>query len=291
MPEAVIDARGLPCGPFTPPVRIVSLVPSLTELLFDLGLGRSEVVGRTRYCRHPAAAVGLVPEVGGTRDVAIEKVLALAPDLILAGREENRRTDVEELEQVDGGPRVFVVDPTSLADALHLIRSLGVLIGRTDAAGELVTRIEALARSIDPVSRGSALYLVWKDPWMTAAPGTFISDMLVQAGFVNAIWPSWLTGRAFSSPEAARYPELTLDEIVALAPGTILLPSEPYAFTPADADDLARACSEINSRFARRVKIHCVDGELYSWYGSRLEVALGRFADDLAETSPGSGRR
>ncbi len=285
-PDPLLDARGLPCEPFPAAPRIVSLVPSITELLFDLGLGRSEIVGRTRYCVRPAAAVGAVPVIGGTRDVSIEQVLALEPGLVIASREENRRADIEAIEAVAAGPRVFVVDPTSFVAAVAMIRTLGALIGRAEPAEELAVRIETLARAIDPPSRGSVLYLVWSDPWMTVAPGTFISDMLTRAGYLNAIWPSWLTARSFFSPEAARYPELTLEEIVALAPGTILLPSEPYAFTDRDAEELAETLAGLDARFARRVKIRTVDGELYAWYGSRMETALQRFAEDLDETSP-----
>ncbi len=126
---------------------------------------------------------------------------------------------------------------------------------------------------------------------MTVAPGTFISSMLRYAGFVNAIWPSWLADRTFPTPEAARYPVITLPEVVALAPGTILLPSEPHPFTGDEAEALASEFAGLDPRFGRRVRIRRVDGELFSWYGSRMELALESFSTGLSETSSAAGRR
>lgn len=280
------DSRGMEFRPFEPPVRVVSLVPSITELILDLGLTEHEVVGRTQYCAHPAGRVEKISVVGGTRDFEVEAVLALKPDLVIASREENSKDRVEELEGGKGGRRVriFVTDPTSFKDALQMIEDLGKLVGRAREAISLTDRIRELKSTLNPPTRASAIYLIWMEPFMTVAPSTFISDMLRLAGYVNAIWPSWLQERKFRSEEAARYPEITLEEIIALRPGSILLASEPFGFREEYVEQLRDQIADLDSSFAGKVSIRLVNGEYFSWYGSRMELALEEFQRGLMET-------
>ncbi len=283
MTRTLVDARGKNFLPFRRPIRVVSLVPSLTELLFDLGLTEAEVVGRTRFCVHPAGRVEKVPVVGGTKSFSTEEVLALRPELVLANREENPKEAIEEIEETENGPAAYVTDPTSLEEAVIMIRDLGVLVGRDAEAEAMAGRIEDLHHRLRPPSRGTALYLIWLRPYMCVAPGTYIHDMLRQIGFTNAISPSCQKGRGHACPEAARYPELSLRDMVILNPRHILLASEPFPFQHEHVERLRRELAGVDEEFAATVLIRLVEGEHYSWYGSRLEAALQSFIDELSE--------
>lgn len=233
-----------------PRPRLVSLVPSQTELLFDLGLDE-EVVGITKFCIHPAAKVARKPHVGGTKNVQIEQVRALQPTLIIANKEENTQADVDALRAI---APVHVTDVVTLLDAYAMIREVGQLVGRSDQADQLAAQIEAsldgLAGNVPQGPKPRVTYLIWRKPWMVAAADTFIDAMLSQAGFDNA----------FASQ--TRYPVVSADELAAARPDWVFLSSEPYPFREKHIIELKAICP--------MARIRLVDGELFSWYGSRL---------------------
>ncbi len=232
--------------------RIVSLVPSLTELLADLGLD-SEVVGLTRFCVHPEGWKARKAIVGGTKNVAPLGSKPLAPDLILASREENVREQVEALEAF---APVHLTDISTVGGALEEIRRIGALVGRAPQAEALVADI---ARGFDalPAASGGAplrtLYLIWRDPWMTVGGDTYISDVMARGGFTNVC------------ADQARYPVLTPEAIRDLAPEVLLLSSEPYPFAEKHIAELQPLAPE--------ARVVLADGEAFSWYGSRMRTA------------------
>ena len=242
--------------------RIISIVPSQTELLFHLGVG-PQVVGRTKFCIHPASQVGTVSIVGGTKNVDLERVAALRPTLILANREENTRADVEALRAI---APVHVTDVTTLPDALQMIRDVGRLVDKTAEAAALAHQIADAMRAVPlPEKLPSVAYLIWRKPWMVAAANTFIDAMLGVAGFANVF-----AGRV-------RYPVISDAEWQAVQPDYIFLSSEPYPFRPKHADELRQLCPQ--------AQIRLVDGELFSWYGSRLLQSANYFVQRQHETN------
>ncbi|GIV59657.1 MAG: iron ABC transporter [Rhodothermaceae bacterium] len=247
------DARGHTLRLETPPRRIVSLVPSQTELLAELGLDAA-VVGVTRFCVHPAAWKSRKTIVGGTKQVRIDRVRALQPDLVLANREENTRADVEAIETF---APVFVTDVCDLPGALAMIRTVGRLTGRAERAERLAGRIASAFAALPPFPPCRAVYLIWRNPYMTVGGDTFIHDMMARAGFVNVF-----AGHT-------RYPVVTEAEMAAAAPDVILLSSEPYPFREKHRDALRAVLPGL--------PLHFVDGEFFSWYGSRLRHAPAYF--------------
>lgn len=234
--------------PVFPPRRIVSLVPSQTELLYALGL-RDEVVGITKFCVHPDAWFRSKPRIGGTKTPHIERIRALRPDLVLANKEENTREAIAQLEEL--GCPVWVSDVRDLPGALAMIREVGALTGRSEAAADLCAGIGAAFSAIPPVVRlRRAAYLIWRKPYMAAGSDTFIDDMLTRAGFQNVF------------AGMGRYPELSLEQLAEAAPEWVLLSSEPYPFKDRHIEELRSICPGATLRL--------VDGELFSWYGSRL---------------------
>ena len=242
--------------PHWPPRRIVSLVPSQTELLHDLGLG-AEVVGITKFCVHPAAWFQTKKRVGGTKTVDIGKVDALKPDLIIANKEENEKDQVEALA---ARYPVWISDVRTLGDAIELIREIGMLTHRPEAALALTNKMEeafGAHRPPDGQRRPRVAYFIWRKPYMIAGGDTFIQAMLREAGFENIFG-----GRD-------RYPEINLDELSAGQPDVILLSSEPFPFAEKHFGPFREACPE--------AEIRIVDGEMFSWYGSRLQYAPAYF--------------
>ena len=233
------------------PTRIVSLVPSLTELLFDLGLDE-EVVGLTRFCVRPPGWKARKTRVGGTKQVDLGRVAALAPDLVLANREENTREDVEALSEI---APVYVTDVATVEQALDMIRGVGALCDRAERAAALAGEIEAGFAELgaELAARGSApraAYLIWRRPYMTVGGDTFISDVMIRAGLINAFG------------ERTRYPEVDVAELAAAELDLLMLSSEPFPFKETHAAELAGAVPG--------PRVLLVDGELFSWYGSRL---------------------
>jgi len=248
------------------PARIVSLCPSLTETLFALGLD-AEVVGRTAYCGHPADFTGRVAAVGEPKQVEIQKVLALRPDLVIADKEENRQEDVEALTEA---VPVYVVDVTSYEKALRLVEDLGMLVGRSSRAAALVEEISAGFARLPRGTPHSVAYLVWKEPLMVVGQGTYIHSVLGRCGFTNA---------CASLP--GRYPKVTIDELRACAPEVVLLASEPFPFSDAHIEDLAPQLPDS--------QLWLVDGEMFGWYGSRMVQAADYLAGFCAELESSLG--
>lgn len=253
--------------------RIVSLVPSLTELLCSLGL-RDALVGRTGFCIHPREALREVPKVGGTKDVDIERVRALAPSHLVVNVDENEKPTVEVLSRFV--PEVVVTHPIGVEDNLALIGRFGALFDRRPQAALLADRFASAlaglrARRCAPVP---VVYLIWKDPWMTVGPDTFVARMLAEAGMV-----------ALSPPGEARYPVVDLDWIRDSGAAAVLLSSEPYRFGERHARELAAALAsatavQADARTGGRRAPACltIDGEMTSWYGSRAIEGLDYLA-------------
>jgi ABC-type Fe3+-hydroxamate transport system substrate-binding protein len=242
------------------PRRIVSLVPSLTEALFALGLG-DRVVGATDWCVHPADALAGVPRVGGTKNPDLDAVRALAPELVIANREENTRRDVERLRAA--GLSVWVTYPRTVDAAVALLRELAIRGGRMAELASLVEPIEAeveRARREAPARPTAFFCPIWKEPWMAVGADTYAHDLLTLCGGRNV----------FADREERRYPRVREAEIVAAAPEVVLLPDEPYAFGSRDVAEL-RA---LPIPAARDGRIHLIDGTLVSWYGPRIGRAI-----------------
>lgn len=234
------------------PNKIISLVPSQTELLFDLGLD-SRVVGITRFCIHPADWYKNKTRVGGTKKLNMKKIDALNPDFVVANKEENNKAEIEELQEKYP---VYISDINSLTGAIEMIIHLGTITGTEARAQEIAHRIQAAfdlleveVKSIKH-SPNTAAYLIWKDPYMTAGKGTFIDQMLSFCGFVNVV-------------KETRYPTITLEELRAQQANFIFLSSEPYPFSD-------KHLAEIEEQLSP-AKVILVDGEMFSWYGSRLQ--------------------
>jgi ABC-type Fe3+-hydroxamate transport system substrate-binding protein len=239
---------------------VVSLVPSLSEALVWLGLA-DHLVGVSDWCVHPADALAKLPKLGGTKTPSIARILALAPDLVIANHEENRRRDVERLEAA--GVPVWVTYPRSVRDGVALLRELAELGAASGAKPELVDPLEAAvaaAEAARPARRTRIFCPIWKTPWMSVGGDTYAHDLLVLCGGENV----------FADRGDRRYPIVQLDEIVAAAPELILLPDEPYAFGPREASELAA----LDVPAAASGRIHLIDGTLVSWYGPRIQRAI-----------------
>ena len=246
--------------PAEPPERIVSLVPSLTEALFALGLG-DRVVGVTEWCIHPSDGVRGLPKIGGTKTPDRAAIEALAPDLVIANHEENRRRDVEQLEAA--GLRVWVTDPRTVTDGVELlaeVAQLGAEPARTAAVLEPIRRAFEAATAVPPSVRPRTFCPIWTGPWMTVGADTYAHDLLTLCGADNV----------FAEAVDRRYPRVTEDEIVASRPEVVLLPDEPYAFGPRDARELA----DLPIPAAENGRIHLIDGTWVSWYGPRIGRAI-----------------
>ena len=253
--KSLIDALGREHRRFAGVPRIVSLVPSLTELVCDLGLVDC-LVGRTGFCVHPRAALRGVAKVGGTKDAKLDVIRKLAPTHLIADIDENRRDAVEEI--MEFVPHVVVVHPCGVDDNLALYALLGGVFGRDAEAAGLAAEFAAaraeLAALAATLPREAVLYPIWRGPWMTVRGDTYIAAMLAAAG--------WDT-----QPQQAsvRYPEFAWDAPWLAGVARVLLPSEPYAFSD-------RHLAEVR-RLAQR-PVTRIDGEMVSWYGSRAIAGL-----------------
>ena len=247
------------------PKRIVSLVPSQTELLVDLGL-EHYIVGVTKFCVHPSNIRKSKTVVGGTKSVHFDKIRALKPDIILCNKEENTLDMVEELRSI---AQVHLSDIYTLDDSLELIAQYGQLFKVNAVSERLIKTIKdrniAFKSSLKLTSKPRVAYFIWKRPWMVAASNTFIDHMLELNGFENVF-----NGRT-------RYPEIQLNELRLLDVDLILLSSEPYPFKDKDVAELSKEIDNPN--------VCIVDGEFFSWYGSRLLGAFEYFNDFHNELS------
>lgn len=239
-------------------MRIVSLCPSLTELVFDLGRG-ADLVGRTKFCVHPADGVAGVERVGGTKNPKVERIIELQPDLVLMNEEENRREDAEALRAA--GVVCHTSMPRTPEETAEMVRSIGAALEREREADRIAAAIEAGAARVREAAKGRPpvryAYLIWRRPWMTVSDDTFIASLLALPGGVNVFG---------DAPE--RYPEITAAALAAAAPDRVFLSSEPFPFKEAHADELAEASGLPRSVF------RFVDGELLSWHGSRTIAGI-----------------
>lgn len=241
--------------------RIISLVPSQTELLSDLGLEK-EVIGITKFCIYPEEWFRNKARVGGTKNLNLKTIDELSPDLIIANKEENVKEQIEELAQKYD---IWITDVNDLNDAIHMIHDVGKLTDRMETAISLTLRItegfEELKNNFLDKRKIPTAYFIWKDPYMVAAGNTFINDMMRHCGLENI----------FS--EKKRYPQISLQEIAEKKCDLILLSSEPYPFKLKHKEEIQMQLPEI--------KIKLVDGETFSWYGSRLLNSLDYFQSFL----------
>jgi ABC-type Fe3+-hydroxamate transport system substrate-binding protein len=233
------------------PKRIISIVPSQSELLWDLGL-REELVGITKFCIHPQQMFKSVERVGGTKTLNLDKIRALKPDVIIGNKEENEQSQILELQKEFP---VWMSDIFTLQDALQMIEGIGALVNKTQQAQTIKNTIQTSFLNL-PHKPQSVLYLIWNKPYMAAGKGTFIGDMLSKIGLQNA------TLRASATDNMNRYPELSIEDIKALNPELVFLSSEPYPFKQEHMDEL--------QQHLPTSKIILVDGEMFSWYGTRL---------------------
>lgn len=242
------------------PKRIISLVPSQTELLFDLGLNE-EIIGVTKFCVHPMDRVALKTIIGGTKKFRFEAINDLKPDLILGNKEENYQSGIEQLRQ---NYPVWMSDIKTLDDAFNMIVTVGRIVGKFQNSLQLVQSINEGFISLPIVNRPrSVLYLIWQEPYMVVGGDTFINHLLEKAGYINL------------TKNLSRYPVLSDREIEALNPDLIFLSSEPFPFRE-------RHCKEFCMKFPNS-KVSLVDGEMFSWYGSRLRLAPTYFRDLLLQ--------
>jgi len=237
-----------------PPKRIISLVPSQTELLFELGL-TDEVIGITKFCIHPAAQVKSKTKVGGTKKLDIELIRGLQPDLIIGNREENTKDNIDLLSEEFP---VWVSDVASLEDAMKTIGQIGDLVDRQPEAAYLNHLINAGFTDLQTLALQLRIdkkvaYLIWKDPYMLAGRETYINDILMKIGLTNIT-------------KESRYPETDLQDLALLKPDLVFLSSEPYPFREKHLEALKLSLPG--------TEIMLVDGEMFSWYGSRLVKAV-----------------
>jgi iron complex transport system substrate-binding protein len=239
-------------------MRIVSLCPSLTELVFDLGRG-DELVGITEYCVHPRERVGAVEKVGGTKTPRVGRIVELAPDLVLFNEEENRRED--ETALVAAGVRCLTTFPRDAAGAAAMVRTIGAALERPAEAERIATDIETRAARVRREAAASTrvrfAYLIWRKPWMSVNRDTFAHGLLEQAGGVNVF-----------GERSERYPEITAEELGRLAPDVVLLCTEPFPFQPKHIEELAGLTGLGRERF------QIADGEYLSWHGSRTPAGI-----------------
>lgn len=252
-----IDQTGRTISIQSPPKRIISLVPSQTELLHSIGLNE-EVAGITKFCIHPPEWFKTKTRIGGTKMLNMEAIHELQPDLIIANKEENVKEQVSAL--ADKYP-VWISDVNDPASAYEMITAIGAFCGKEDRSTAIINQIKKNFASLPSLVRSketrSACYLIWRDPYMTIGGDTFIDKMLEIAGFEN-IYRS-----------AARYPEISIDELRSGNCKYLLLSSEPYPFKQKHIEELQQELPGVN--------ILLVDGEMFSWYGSRMLHAAGYF--------------
>ena len=242
------------------PKRIISLVPSQTELLSDLGL-EDETVGITKFCVHPPGWFKTKEKIGGTKTVNIDKVLKLQPDLIIANKEENVK---EQIDALAADYPVWVSEINNLADAMQMIADIGTLTGKSAAAGALISKISKAFDEMPKMENSlKTAYLIWREPYMTVGGDTFINDMMLQGGFENIF------------AGLARYPHIDIGDLPMADCELLLLSSEPYPFKQKHINELSKQLPGI--------KIILADGEFFSWYGSRMLQSPAYFTRLIAQ--------
>lgn len=226
-------------------MKIISLVPSITEALFDFGLNDKEIIGRTKFCIHPENAVQKIEIIGGTKNLNIGKIKSLNSDLIIANKEENVKEQIEELQK---DFKVLVTNISNLEDNYYLLKTLGNLLGKQETAQKFNLKIYEILAKFSDLEKKKCAYLIWKNPYMTVGFDTFIHDILDKIGFQNIF------------KNQKRYPEISVEDLKAA--DYIFLSSEPFPFQQKHIDELQKELPD--------AKIFLVDGEAFSWYGTRL---------------------
>lgn len=257
MTQLITDHTGRKVNIPATPKRIISICPAITETLFVLGL-ENEIVGRTKYCIFPEGIVENVPTIGGTKEVNVEKIRALQPDLILAEKEENTEEIVQALENI---APVFVLEVQSIKEAYRFIKTLGTLTNREPEADQLIDS----SKAVFPSSREqvkNAAYVIWRKPYMVVGGTTYINDVLHALGFQNPF-----------AKEESRYPAVTKEELADAHLDVLFLASEPFPYKE-------KHIAEFQS-FLPNTKIVLVEGEMF-WYGSRMKIA-GAYLKKLVE--------
>lgn len=256
--QTSVDQTGRVVDVVDNPQRIISLVPSQSELLFDLGL-TSEVIGITKFCIHPQEWFRTKQHVGGTKKLNLELIRSLKPDLIIANKEENEKAQVEELAQHFP---VWISDIRTYSDAKQMILALGAITNRYFEAVRVLNKIDLAFDSLKVNEKESKIfsvaYLIWDKPMMAAGGNTFINSMLESCGLTNV----------FS--HLPRYPEISSEQLMSAKPDLLFLSSEPFPFSEKHLKDFS-------DRYPG-IKALCVDGELFSWYGSRLQYLPAYFS-------------
>jgi ABC-type hemin transport system substrate-binding protein len=253
----------------TPPRRIVSLVPSITETLFALGVG-DRIVGVTEYCTHPPEEVTKIVKVGGTKNPQREAILALSPDLVIVNDEENRREDFAWL--AEHGVTLYVTAPRTVADGIVMVEKLGAVLDCHITSDSLVAHLRAVYERVTNEStqnpRLRVFCPIWRKPWMAFNADTYADDMLWCCG-----------GENIFREKAERYFATTLEDVAALAPEVVLLPSEPYPFT---TKHFAHLQPLADTPAGRAGHFYCIDGMALCWYGPRIADGLEQLSQRFA---------
>lgn len=239
-------------------MKVISLVPSITEALFDLGLTENEVIGRTKFCIHPSEKVKNVPIIGGTKNINIEKIIALQPDLILANKEENVKEQVEDLIT---DFKVVVTNVENVEDNYYLLKTLGKLFNKEEKAQCFNLKIYDVLNEAKINSSIKVAYLIWKNPYMTIGSDTFIDKILREIGFENIF------------KDRKRYPVIETEDLADAE--IIMLSSEPFPFKEKHIEELKMVYPD--------KKIMIVDGEAFSWYGTHIAKCANYFKELIAE--------
>ncbi len=257
------DATGRQLEFSRPPKRIISLVPSLTELLFHLKLD-DEIFGVTNYCIHPSSKYSQKTKIGDPRDINMALIKAMEPDLILASKEENPREDIEFMM---GEFKVFVSDIRTFEGAMCLIYEVGKIVDRKKDAKRLIKKLQVAYKPFPLLDKEIPIaYLIWNNPFMTINNNTFLHSMLEKVGFRNVF-----------ADEEERYPTVTHEQILKMKPRYIFLSTEPYPFTESIMQEL--------QPIFEGAQLKIVDGEMFAWYGYRMLRAAGYFQELAVELS------
>jgi ABC-type Fe3+-hydroxamate transport system substrate-binding protein len=251
----LFDAVGISHAPVQGPARIISLVPSLTELLYALDL-QDQLVGRTAFCIEPAGRVEAIPVVGGTKTTELDKLMALNPTHVLVNVDETPKELAEQA--ASAGAKVVVTHPNTPADNIALYQLLGGLFQRQELAAGLVAALEHELRQKNTWPERKVLYLIWKRPWMTVSRDTYIASMLSLFGM-----------QTLCHDPAKRYPEVSIDAALLAEVDLVLFSTEPFPFAAKHRDAFAREFQGV-----RLPQLCAIDGKMVSWYGSRAIEGL-----------------
>lgn len=239
-------------------MKVISLVPSITEALFDLGLTENEVIGRTKFCVHPAEKVKNVEIIGGTKNLNTDKIKSLQPDLIIANKEENVKEQVEELMK---DFKVIINNTETIEDNYYLLKNLGLIFNKEEKAQVFNLKIYEIFNQVQLKSKVKAAYLIWKNPYMTVGSDTFIHHVLSEIGFENIF------------KNKTRYPEIEIADLNEA--DVIMLSSEPFPFKE-------KHILELKETYPDK-KIIIVDGEAFSWYGTHIAKCENYFKNLIDE--------